>query len=81
MRKSAQILAATLEEVVKRAKAGVSSKSLDEFAEKFILEKGEPQASKAITATQPHCVPHEMKLSFTEYQAKTIFSKKETSSQ
>ncbi|MBL4694869.1 type I methionyl aminopeptidase [Candidatus Gracilibacteria bacterium] len=40
MRESAQILAATLEEVVKRAKVGVSTEELDLFAEQFILEKG-----------------------------------------
>ncbi len=40
MRKGGQILAATLEECIKRAKAGVSTYELDQFAEEFIRSKG-----------------------------------------
>lgn len=46
MRESGQILAELLEECIKRAKPGVSTQELDEFAENFILKKGGKPAFK-----------------------------------
>ncbi len=46
MRKSGQILAKTLDEVMKRAKAGVSTAELDQFAEEFIRQNGGKPAFK-----------------------------------